>query len=175
MFKDYSTSLNTPLATSRLAPATPFLEEYQQRSNGNNISSTEREICSSRPSISRFGGRQRRRADRQAIPLSSTLRQEDTSESNDMEAQEKTHLFRPKKVFVSFFNSRIKANQLKKIFSKFGKLRQAYLCKKNRPQKMKNGFVGKSNHQYGFVTYFKYEDAKKVAEMKKVKDSGICF
>lgn len=83
-------------------------------------------------------------------------------ESDELEA------FKPKKVFVSFYNKRISSQLLRYIFSKYGKLRQAYIC--NKKAKKAN-----SSHCYGFVTFCEYEDAQKLVKQKKVKHRSTVF
>lgn len=79
--------------------------------------------------------------------------------------------FKSKKVFVSFSDHSISSAQLRQIFSSFGRLRQAYLCKaKSVLQGME-----KASHRYGFVTFFKYKDAQNLVRQKIVKIQGISF
>lgn len=81
-------------------------------------------------------------------------------------------VFKPKKIFVSFFNKKVTATHLRRIFSKYGKLRQCYLCN-SRQKDQKN--QKDSIHRFGFITFYDYEDAKKLADLKRIKHQGIVF
>lgn len=77
--------------------------------------------------------------------------------------------FKSKKIFVSFTSKDITAKTLRKIFSAFGKLRQAYLCNS------KSSLEGTSSgiHRYGFVTFQKYENVLNVLKLRCIEHEGM--
>lgn len=79
--------------------------------------------------------------------------------------------FKPKKVFVSFNDPNITVSQFRKMFSKFGKLRQAYLCK----PKPFSSSSKKNLSRYGFVTFYDLRNAKKLVSLKSIQNEGKQF
>lgn len=77
-----------------------------------------------------------------------------------------------RRVFVSFFNGKLTSIQLKYLFSKYGKIKQAYISSKQKNIKKQNG---NKRYQIGFVTYFDKEDAQRMIKMKKLKFRGTVF
>lgn len=81
-------------------------------------------------------------------------------------------VFRPKKVFVSFSDHTLTHDQLRVIFSFYGKLRQAYVCE---PKSCSSPPSQKKVHRFGFVTFYDYKIASKLVKLERVEHQGISF
>ena len=77
--------------------------------------------------------------------------------------------FFSKKVHICFQGFTITDDQLLNLFSKYGRLRQAYICK-NTP----NG-LNTVGYNFGFLTFFNLKDTKKLVAMRSVCIDGYNF